>query len=366
VAVGSGGSENRFGAYDLAGNAREWCYNESSRGRFILGGGWNDPAYAFVDAYAQSPWDRSATNGFRCIRYEGTDADRAALERAIELPFRDLLNEPPVSDETFALYLNQFKYDPTPLNAVVEESLEEDDYVREKIAFDAPYGGERMAAYLFLPKNASPPYQTVVYFPGSGSVHVRSSESLGPGAGTFVVKDGRALLFPVYKSTYERGDGLNSVTPDESANFKDHVIMWGKDLKRSVDYLATRDDIDHDKLAYLGVSWGAAVAPIMLAVENRFKTSIVVVAGMHFQRALPEVSEGNYISRVTVPMLIMNGKYDFFFPYETSQVPFYELLGTPEEHKKFVVDETSHTIRRTELARESLAWLERYLGPVNR
>ncbi|MBW2541559.1 MAG: protein kinase, partial [Deltaproteobacteria bacterium] len=179
MAVGSTHGENRFGAYDLAGNAREWCYNESSRGgRFILGGGWNDPAYAFVDAYAQSPWDRSATNGFRCIRYEGTDSDRTVLESEIELPFRDLLNEPAVSDETFAMYLNQFKYDAAPFNAVVEETLEEEDYVREKIAFDAAYGGERMAAYLFLPRSGTPPYQTVVYFPGSGSVHSRSSKSL--------------------------------------------------------------------------------------------------------------------------------------------------------------------------------------------
>jgi len=278
----------------------------------------------------------------------------------------DLLNEPAVSDETFALYLNQFNYDPTPFNAVVEETAEAEDYIRQKIVLDAAYGNERMAAYLFLPRSAKPPYQTVVYFPGSGSVHQRSSASLSMRNADFVLKSGRALLFPVYKSTYERGDGLNSVTPNESTSYKEHVIMWGKDLKRSVDYLETRDDIDPDKLAYLGASWGAAVAPIMLAIEKRFEASIVVVAGMHFQQALPEVSEGNYITRVTVPVLMMNGRYDFFFPYETSQVPYYELLGTPKEHKKFVVDETSHSVRRTELARESLAWLEKYLGPVNR
>ena len=58
--VGASQSMNRFGIYELAGNAREWCFNENScLGRFILGGGWNDPAYAFNDAYAQSPFDRS-------------------------------------------------------------------------------------------------------------------------------------------------------------------------------------------------------------------------------------------------------------------------------------------------------------------
>jgi len=42
--VSASHSMNRFGIHDLAGNVREWCLNESTRGgqRFILGGGWND------------------------------------------------------------------------------------------------------------------------------------------------------------------------------------------------------------------------------------------------------------------------------------------------------------------------------------
>jgi hypothetical protein len=152
--VGSTRAMHRFGAYDLAGNAREWCANESGRGgRLILGGGWNDPAYAFNDVYAQSAWDRSPTNGFRCIRSETASADLDRLAHVIELPFRDFVSEPMVSDETFAIYLDQFRYDPTPLNAVVEERRVEDDFIRERITFDAAYGGERVMA-LVLPKKA--------------------------------------------------------------------------------------------------------------------------------------------------------------------------------------------------------------------
>ena len=63
-------------------------------------------------------------------------------------------------------------------------------------------------------------------------------------------------------------------------------------------------------------------------------------------------------------MLMLNGKYDFFFPYETSQLPYFELLGTPDELKKLVVHESSHSFPIAERARESLAWLDRHLGPV--
>ena len=56
---------------------------------------------------------------------------------------------------------------------------------------------------------------------------------------------------------------------------------------------------------------------------------------------------------------------DFFFPLETSQRPMYELLGTPEEHKRWVVYDGGHSVPRTQLIEETLGWLERYLGPVD-
>jgi len=63
-------------------------------------------------------------------------------------------------------------------------------------------------------------------------------------------------------------------------------------------------------------------------------------------------------------MLTLSGKYDFFSPYETSQVPFFNFLGTPAEHKRMLVNESGHSFPRTEMAKESLAWLDRYLGKV--
>ena len=366
VAVGSTKSMNRFGVYDLAGNVREWTWNASDRGqgRFILGGGWSDPDYAFADGYAQPPFDRSPTNGFRCIRSLEPEPNLAALQRAIDRPHRDFLSEKPVPDEVFAQYLRQFAYDKTPLDAKVEEEKATPSGLRQKITFNAAYGGERMMAYLFLPEKGKPPYQVVVEFPGSGAISTRSSESLDLGRVDFLTKSGRAVIFPIYKGTYERGGDLHSDYAAETTTYKDYVIMWGKDLARSIDYLETRKDIDATRVAYYGLSWGGGLGSIMPAVEPRIKANVLYVAGLGFQHALPEADQINYVTRVKQPTLILNGELDFFFPAETSQRPMFELLGTPPADKKRLVFPGGHSVPRTEMIKESLDWLDRYLGPV--
>ncbi len=103
----------------------------------------------------------------------------------------------------------------------------------------------------------------------------------------------------------------------------------------------------------------------MLAVEERFDAGVLLVGGFLFQRAQPEVDQINFVPRITLPVLMLNGRYDFFFPAETSQKPFFELLGTPPEHKKMFVYDKGHSVPRTELIKETLDWLDRYLGPVS-
>ena len=366
VPVGSRPGMSRFGALDMAGNAREWTFNGSDRAgdHFILGGGWNDEVYSFNDAYTQDGFDRSATNGFRCMQPVGARAVSAQLQRRIELPFRDYASETPVTEEAFRLFLRQFQYDRTPLNPRVEsvDQSASDDWIKETITFDAAYGGERVRAYLYLPRRGSPPYQTVITFPGDGGFGSRSSEQQRPAE--HFLKSGRAYLMPVYKSTYERGDELTSSMPNESNMYREHVVYWSKDLRRSIDYLETRADIDSHRLAFFGVSWGGRMAPVVLAIEPRFKAAVVAIAGLRHQAVQPEADPFNYLPRVTLPILMLNGRYDFYFPVETSQRPFFEHLGTPLPDKSWKIYDGSHSVPATELAKESLAWLDRYLGPV--
>lgn len=366
--VGGSQGVSSYGVHDMAGNVREWCWNERGDWRFILGGAWNDQVYMFNYAFAQPPMDRSPSNGIRCIKYLGTDDNQEALKEKIEVSYIDFLSKESVSDEVYNIYLDMYSYDKTELRSRIESVDEnEKDWIKEKISFDAAYGGERVLTYLFLPKSGKPPYQAVVYFPGSSAINMRSSdknESLIIGNFDFIMKSGRALLFPIYKSTYERGDGLDSSMPDETNSYKEHVIQWGQDLSRSIDYLESRNDIEADQLAYYGFSWGGRLGGLMLAVGGRFKTAILYSAGFRFQKQKPEVDPFHFVSRVSIPVLMLNGRYDSFFPHETAQIPMFKLLGTPKEHKLHVVYDTGHTLPKNQVIKESLEWLDRYLGPV--
>ncbi len=367
VPVGNMKGFSLFGVYDLAGNAREWCHNESNikEHQYILGGGWNDPTYSFNDSYTQAAMDRSIANGFRCMKELPGDTSMKHLTSTVSLLFRDYKMEKPVDDKTFSLFLNQFTYDKKRLEPKIEETISGDSWKAEKISFDAGYNNELMQAWLYLPKDASPPYQTIIFFPGSGDIYKRKFDpDYVTGRIDFILKSGRALVYPIYKGTYERHDDLNSDLPGETVFYKDHVLMWGKEFGRTIDYLQTRSDIQADKIGYLGWSWGGYMGGIIPAVEKRIKAVVLNVGGMVMNKSLPESDQLNYLPRVTQPVLMLNGKHDMFFPVETSQKPMYNFLGTPAADKKHIIYESGHLVPRIVFVKETLEWFDKYLGPV--
>ena len=360
--VGTSAGVSGYGLYDMAGNAKEWCWNSTGDRRYILGGAFGEPIYMFNDADAQPPFEREATFGFRLARYPRPL--RKELLAPVEREMRDYGKERPVDERAFRIYAGLYGYDKAALDARVESVAEADRWRIERVSFTAAYRGERMAAAIFTPKNVPPPWQVVVHFPGSGALHMRSSADLGTGTFNFIIKSGRALVYPIYKSTFERGDGLASDNQNKTRHYRDHVLMWAQDLSRALDYVETRKDLDARRVAFHGVSWGGALGPLMAAVETRIKVVVLVSGGLEFQPTLPEVDPFNFAPRVRQPTLMLNGRYDFAFPVETSQLPLFQLLGTAASDKRQVIAEGGHWPPQDLLVKETIDWLDRYLGPV--
>jgi pimeloyl-ACP methyl ester carboxylesterase len=113
---------------------------------------------------------------------------------------------------------------------------------------------------------------------------------------------------------------------------------------------------------------GSAYAPVMVSVEERFRTAVLFEGGLYQQRFAPEVDFFNFLPRVRIPVLMLNGRYDYTFPLESSQKPYFRWLGTPEKDKRHVVYDSAHDVmvNRTQVVKEVLSWLDQYLGPVAR
>jgi hypothetical protein len=350
------------GTYDMAGNVREWCINRVGDLHLILGGAWSDPDYLYRGSDATDPSDRSAFNGFRCMRTDAppSDAALASIENAVV----DHRQDTAIDDNLFAILLEGFDYDDRDLDVRVESTDDGSEHWRhEVVSVRAAYGDERLPIHLYLPKDVDPPYQAVVYFPPSSALYLTDGTNPSFPFAYFLPQSGRALIYPIYKRTYERQVELHG--PNDR---RDVTIQIGKDLRRTVDYLQTRNDIDNDKLVYYGLSWGAGLGPIMTAVEPRFAASMLVAGGLsRYPDDWPAVAvPQNFAPRSTVPTLMVNGKADFGAPVETNIRPMFDMLGTPEEHKRLALLEGGHVpASPNEVIREVLDWLDLYLGPVD-
>jgi dienelactone hydrolase len=239
----------------------------------------------------------------------------------------------------------------------------------EHVSFRAAYGDERerVSAHLYVPRNSIPPFQVVAFMGGSDILsRSRYEDRDVPHNFEFIIRSGRALIAPAYSGTLERGPSAYYHRSGEPQRWQEMNLKWSKDLGRSIDYLETRRDIDIGKLAYFGVSLGAATAVRLVAVEPRFKAAILLSGGS-YERMPPAVDPWNFAPRFTTPVLMLNGRDDFQFPLETSQIPLYRQLGTLENNKKHWLIEGGHAtpVTRLDMVKQALDWLDRYLGPVS-
>jgi eukaryotic-like serine/threonine-protein kinase len=368
AAVGTYQGVGPYGTYDMAGNVREWAANVvNGELRPIVGGSWKSPNYGYFQLEAVPPFDRSDDNGFRCVR--NLDPVPAVLARPLQTITRDFRHFQPASDEVFHAYRALYDFPSLPLNpksdGIVQETV---DWRVEKVEYATAYRGERMAAYLFLPKNVPPPYQAVLFFPSARVLGIPSSED-GQALGDlkffdYIVQSGRAVIYPIYQDTYERR--LNYQLPGGSQSLQ-LSADWYKDAARSLDYLATRQDIDSDKFSYLGVSMGSASGVILSTLlQDRLRTAIFLDGGYFLDRPPPGGDQADFAPRMKKPVLMVNGRYDFTFGLETAQKPLFEMLGTPPPDKRHIVLDTPHDVneQRAQLTKTVLDWLDKYVGPV--
>jgi dipeptidyl aminopeptidase/acylaminoacyl peptidase len=283
------------------------------------------------------------------------------LASAVTNFLRDYDKEAPVGDGVFEVIRGHYRYDRSPLAATIDSSVTRPAGWRDEIvSFDAGHGAERMVAHVLLPTNAAPPYQVVLYFPGDGAFGAPWEHFFTLYYPEFILRSGRAVVYPLFKGLHERKAPW---LDERSLAYRDRVIEWRKELGRTLDYLETRQDLDSQRIAYFGFSRGAVVGLIFTALETRIKATVLLAGGLPGAGRPPEIDALNFAGRVRVPTLLLHGRYDALKPLQTSVVPEFAWLGTRPEDKRLAILESGHVPPVEDVRRETVQWLDRYLGP---
>ena len=353
-----------FGAYNMAGNVSEWTLNDTSEGYIATGGGWGDPTYTFAQ-FGRFPGFYSSSNrGFRCaLNLPGATGDQGGsrIEIKNEIPVYT-----PSSDADFEKWAAAYRYDKSPLAPQVIEVQEADEWRREKITFNGA-NGERVIAYLYLPKNFPRPLQVIHYIPG-GDVErglrplpVAIEDRLAP-----LIKSGRAVYGVVTEGYIERLRPASFVFPDTStAEYRELIVSRITDVRRGLDYLQSRDDVDAKRIALFAPSAGARIGLILAALEDRYACVLLMGAGVIKEdlQTIAEANPINFAPHIRGPKLMLHGRYDEDTPLKTRGEPLFRILREP---KQLITFEGGHVPTSEIQIPIVIKFFDDKLGPVKR
>ena len=367
--AGASGSISANGAVDLVGNAREWTSSVTHGLALVIGGGWDSPRAQYVVPLPIEPLDRSPLNGFRGVTYLGER--NAQLTTALDWEFSGEVDYEPVSDSTYAGIRELFLYEEGTVrldDAKTVRRTDEGDWERWVIELPTADQGP-MPVHLFVPKHLPPPFQPIFFMP--------QSDSYGPSIVTddieledyyldVLVKNGRALVWPVYSGTHER---FNREWSRDSDSFVTGVITEHRhrrnEVGRVIDYLHASPDFDGTRVGMLARGMSAVfMSASILALEPRLQA--VVLWGARYPHGAvqrPAFNPATYWPRMTKPVLVTNGRDDQYASRSTDPQRLMALFGTDAQDKRLVLYDGPHwPMPRRELLRDTIDWFDRYLG----
>ena len=169
---------------------------------------------------------------------------------------------PTVEPETLEL----FEYDSSaPLDIEAEPILELMGYSYQDLTYASPKGG-RVPATLLIPAGSSGPFAGIILMHGlPGDRTNNASFARGLAATGAVV----LTIDAPFARPENRSRSSWPLTFDEVDRLEQIQLMI--DLRRGVDLLIAREDVDPQRLAYVGYSYGAAMGGLLAGMEPRIK-----------------------------------------------------------------------------------------------
>jgi len=281
--------------------------------------------------------------------------------------------------DSFDALKRMYDYDSKQQLDVKEALLHERDGVKVyDVTYASPKGG-RATAYLVVPVGNGPHAGVVFGHWGPGN----RTEFL-PEATLYARAGAVSLLvdYPWVRPAPWR-KGLKFADDPES----DHeaFVQAVVDLRRGIDLLAARPDVDPKRLAYVGHSYGAQWGAILSAIDSRLRGA-VLMGGIPDQAAIyrdnndPSIVElrstlpreklekyltscertaaVRYVPHSAAPLLFQFARYERYFD-KAAMDRYAKAAREPKEVKWY---DTGHDLNDVQALVDRVAWLRRKIG----
>ena len=170
-----------------------------------------------------------------------------------------------------------------PLGANTQKTLENDTFTRYHVTY-LNDRGDTVPGILTLPNTTNGPFQTVFFQHGMGDT--KDCNYMLKGIKRFV-ELGYAVI-----AIDALGFGERSTPFTKHASpvmffgypflLRSVFIQTSVDVRRGVDFLVTRGDIDKNRIYYVGNSMGSLLGVMPAAVDKRFKRAVFIVGGADY------------------------------------------------------------------------------------
>jgi Dienelactone hydrolase and related enzymes len=239
---------------------------------------------------------------------------------------------------------------------------------------------QRVSAYLVVPKGKGPFAPILFGHWGNGNRAEFIPEA------KLYAQAGAVSLLPDYP--WDRGEPYRRTTDhfDKPELDRDTFAQAVIDLRRGIDVLLARKDVDPKRLAYVGHSYGAQWGAILSGVDRRIRTT-VLMAGVgeigdlllknpdpgfvELRKALPPGVLERYVQVVSevdgirfvpkaapVSLLMQFGKFEQYFDRDSAT----RYAAAASEPKKVLWYDAAHDLNDPQCLRDRYAWLVEHVG----
>lgn len=235
---------------------------------------------------------------------------------------------------------------------------------------------QRVPCILSLPKGGKKPLPAVILLAGSGG-H-KDTDYVRIAADMLCTLGMAALSVDAqYHGDRARKHRSGDIHFIQSPTNRDAWIQTVRDLRRAVDYLSARQDIDKDRIGFLGFSQGAMIGGTFIGVEPRLRAACLAVPGGDFLSwaeklgVVPDQARGrlevaasltdpiHFIGRYAPkPLLILAARKDELIPAEATEA----LVNAAREPKQLIWYNSGHVLPPNALVVDARSFFEKHLG----